>query len=57
MYEVSGELTVILIIVCGCKFRERLAVSKHPAQKYDGGGRGRYLRKLNELEARKRYQI
>ena len=37
------------------KFRERLAVSKHAAQKFEGG---RYdLRKLNELEARKPYQI
>jgi len=37
------------------KVRERLAVSKQPAQKFDGE---RFkLRKLNELEVRKQYQI
>jgi len=37
------------------KVRERLAVSKQAAQKFDGE---RFkLRKLNELEVRKQYQI
>ena len=39
----------------GCKFRERLAVSKQATQKFD---RERFnLRKLNELEVRKQYHI
>ena len=37
------------------KVRERLAVSKQAAQKFDGERFN--LRKLNELEVRKRYQI
>ena len=37
------------------KVRERFAVSKQAAQKF-GGGRFN-LRKLNELEVRKQYQI
>jgi len=37
------------------KFRERLAVSKQAAQGFDGERCN--LRKLNELEVRKRYQI
>ena len=37
------------------KVRERLAVSKQAAQKFDGEGFN--LRKLNELEVRKQYQI
>ena len=37
------------------KVRERLAVGKHAAQRFD---RQRFnLRKLNELEVRKQYQI
>jgi len=36
MHEVSGELTVVLItILVVAKVRERLAVSKHAAQKFD----------------------
>jgi len=36
MYEVSGELTVILIIIwLFGEVRERLSVSKRDAQKYD----------------------
>jgi len=31
MYEVSGDLTVILIISGDCKFKERLAVSNQAA--------------------------
>jgi hypothetical protein len=38
------------------KFRERLAVSKQAAQKYDGE-RLLKLGKLNELEVREQYQI
>jgi hypothetical protein len=37
------------------KLRERLAVSKQDAQKFDGESFN--LRKLNELEVKKRYQI
>jgi hypothetical protein len=37
------------------KFRERLALRKQAAQKSDGGRF--YLRKLNDLEVRKQYQI
>jgi len=37
------------------KVRERLAVSKQAAQRFDGERFN--LRKLNELEVRKRYQI
>ena len=37
------------------KVRERLAVSKQEAQKSDGESFN--LRKLNELEVRKQYQI
>jgi len=46
MYEVSGELTVILITIwCLRNVRERLAVSKQAAQKFDGERFN--LRKLN----------
>ena len=37
------------------KIRERLAVSKQEAQRFDG--ERFYLRKLNELEVRKQCQI
>ena len=37
------------------KFRERLAVSKQAAQKFDGERFN--VRKLNELEVRQQYQI
>jgi len=37
------------------KVRERLAVSKHEAQKFDGERFN--LRKINDLEVRKQYQI
>ena len=49
MYEVSGELTVVKNV------RERLAVSKEAAQKFDGERFN--LGKLKELEVRKQYQI
>jgi len=55
MYEVSGELTVILIYLVVAKVRERLAVSKHAAQRFDEERCN--LRKLNEMEVRKQYQI
>jgi len=45
MYEVSGELTVI---------REKLAVRKQTAQKFDGERFN--LRKLNELGIKEKYQ-
>ena len=51
MIEVSGELIVIL--VGGCKVRERLAVSKQAAQQKFDGERFN-LRKLNELEVKKK---
>jgi len=51
MCEVLGELIVIQI----AKVRERLAVGKQAAQRFD---RQRFnLRKLNELEVRKQYHI
>jgi hypothetical protein len=37
------------------KIRERLAVRKQAAQKFNGGSFN--LRKLNDLEVRKQYQI
>ena len=55
MYEVSGELTVILISLVVAEFRERLAVSKQVAERFDGERLN--LRKLNELEVRKQYQF
>ena len=56
MYEVSEELTVIPITnLVVAKFRKTLAVSKQAAQKFDGERFN--LRKLNELEVRKHYQI
>jgi hypothetical protein len=39
----------------GAKVRERLAVRKQAAQKFDGGRFN--LRKLNDLEIMKQYQI
>jgi hypothetical protein len=56
MYEVSGELTVItdhcLVVE---KVREILPVRIQAAQKFD---MERFnVRKLNELEVRKQYQI
>jgi flagellar motility protein MotE (MotC chaperone) len=56
MCEILGELNVIqityLMIV---KFRERLAVGKQAAQRFDGQRFN--LRKLNEPEVREQYQI
>ena len=46
---------MILITIWWLKIRERLAVSKQAAQKFDGERFN--LRKLNELELRKQYQI
>jgi len=54
MYEVSGDCVTdhYLLVV---KVRERMAVSKQEAQKFD---EERFnLRKLNELEVRKQYHI
>ena len=56
IYEVAGELTVIPNTVWWFgKVRERMVVSKQAAQKFDGEIFD--LRKLNELEVRKQYQI
>ena len=54
MVKVSGELTVILITIWLLQKLERLAVSQQAVQKFDGERLN--LRKLNELEVRKRYQ-
>ena len=56
MCEDSGELTVITdhyLVVA--KVSKRLVVGKKAAQKFDG--KRLYLRKVNELEVRKQYQI
>jgi len=53
MYKVSGGLIVILMVVE--KVRERLAVIKQTTQRFDGERFN--LRKLNELEVKKQYQI
>jgi len=55
MYEVSGELIVMLNYLVVVKVKERLAVSKQAAQKFDGARFN--LRKLNELEVKQKYQI
>ena len=52
MCDLSGELTVILLVA---KLRERLAVSKQRAQKFDVERFN--LRKLNEPEFRTQHQI
>jgi hypothetical protein len=55
MYNLSGELTVILIIIWWLQGTARLAVSKQTAQKFDVERFN--LRKLSEMEVRKQYQI
>jgi len=56
MYDLSGELTVILITIWQLqKLRERLAVRKQEAQKFHAQKFN--FRKLRELEVRKQYQI
>ena len=55
MYEVSEELTVIMITIWWLQNSERFAVSKQAAQRFDGERFN--LKKLNELEVRKEYQI
>jgi hypothetical protein len=55
MHEVSGELIVILITIWWLQKLERLAVSKQAAQRFDEEIFS--LKKLNELEVRKQYQI
>jgi hypothetical protein len=55
MYNLSEELTVILITIWWLQNLGRLAINKQSAQKFNVE---RYnLRKLNELEVRKQYQI
>ena len=55
MYEVLGELTDTDHYLVVAKVRERLAVSKQATQKLDGERFN--LRKPNELEVKKEYQI
>ena len=57
MYDISGELPVILTdrYLVVPKVREKLAVSKQAARKFDV--EWFYLRKLSELEIMKQYQI
>jgi hypothetical protein len=52
MCDLSGELTVILLVA---KVRERFAVSKQRAQKFDVERFN--LRKLNEPEFRTQHQM
>ena len=52
MCDLSREVNVILVVV---KEKERLAVSKQAAQKFDGERFN--LRKLNKLDVREQYQI
>jgi hypothetical protein len=51
MYDLSGELTVILITVWWLQVRGRLAVNKQAAHKFEAEKFN--LRKLNEQEVRK----
>jgi hypothetical protein len=51
IFCILGKLIYILF----CKSRERLAVRKQAAQKFDGERFN--LRKLNDQEVRKQYQI
>ena len=48
----DGDTDQYLVVA---KVRERLAVIKQPAQKFDGERFN--LRKLNELEVKKKYQV
>jgi len=55
MYKVSGELTDTDHCLVVAKVRERLAVNKQAAQKFNVERFN--LRKPNELEVRKQYQV
>jgi hypothetical protein len=56
MLEVSGGVDCDSdLCLVFAKVRKRLAVSKQAAQKFDWGRFN--LRKINELEVRKQYQI
>jgi very-short-patch-repair endonuclease len=56
MYYLSGELTVILnTYLAATRVRERLAVSKQAAEKFHVVMFN--LKKINELQVRKQYQI
>jgi hypothetical protein len=55
MYDLSGEVTVILIADWWLQKSKRLVVSKQAAQKFDVDRFN--LKKLSELEVRKQYQI
>jgi hypothetical protein len=55
MYDLSGELTVILIIIC---WLQKLQIGWQEVYKQHRSLMYRFnLRKLNELEFRKQYQI
>ena len=55
MYNLSGELIMILITVVVAEVRERLAVSKQEPQEFDVERFN--LKKLSDLEVRKQYEI
>jgi len=55
MYGISGELSVILIAIWWFKFRKSITVSKKAFQNWID--ENFTLRKLNELEVRKEYEI
>jgi hypothetical protein len=55
MYNLSGELTVILITIWWLQVTGRLAVSKQTTQKFDAERFN--LRELIEMEVRKQYQV
>ena len=55
IYNLSGELTVILITIWWLQLMGRLTVSKQTGQKFDAERFN--LRKLSEMEVRKQYQI
>jgi len=55
MYDLSRKKTLILITIWQLQVRERLAVSKQEAQKFDGEIFN--LGKVNELEVTKQYHF
>ena len=55
MYELSGELSAILITVRRLQIQGKVSVGKQATQKFDAERFN--LWKLNELEVRKQFQI
>jgi len=55
MYDISGKLTVILITIWWLESYRKFSSNKQAAQKFNVERFN--LRKLNELEVRKRYWI